>query len=144
MGVEVIALAVTAASAVNTTVQQRKAAAAQKESGAINTASGEAENIAARRRAAREARIRRGRLRAAAQSTGTSGSSGLAGAESALQSNLGAAIAGQRTQELAARGLTAASQRVADAKSNAAIFNAWAGVAMEGLDLLKKKPEAPQ
>lgn len=137
MGVEILMLAVSAASAINTVRNQRTEASAQREAGKINTATGEAENIAARRRAAREARIRRGRLRAAAANSGTTGSSGELGASGALTSNLGGAVAAQRSGELSARGLSAANQRAADARSNTAIFNAYAGVAVQGLTVVQ-------
>lgn len=120
MGLETIALlslATTAASTVAQSVQARKQARAQKEGQAVQTALGSVDNAIARRRAAREARIQRARLVANSAATGTVGSSGFAGANSALQANLGQTFANQNTAETAARGISAANQRAADAES---------------------------
>lgn len=142
MATSILTLGITAAAAINTARNEEKSLEAQKEGQEIRTASGENSNRVARRRAAREARINRARLKAASSATGTSGSSGFFGASSAITANQGSAVAAQRDQEIAARGLSAVNQRIADAESNSRIFNAYAGVAIKGLDMFEDQINA--
>ena len=129
MGLEtLLTLAVSAASAVSSSVQARKRARAERTANAIQGAGGEIENRLARRRAAREERLKRARLVNSGELAGASGSSGMAGASSALQSNFGAGVAGQRSQELASRGISAALQRSADAQSRMASLDQWSQI----------------
>lgn len=138
MGLEVIAaigLGITAASTISQSRARRKAARAQREGNAVNTATGEINNAVARRRAAREARIRRQRLIARSSASGTSGSSGELGANSAINANLGSAIANQQTAEEAARGLSAANQKVADANSSISRIQQFTSLANKTLGI---------
>lgn len=118
MGIEAILLTtITAASGLAQRSQQRRASRAATTQNRINTASGQIENTLARRRAAREERVRRARLKQSASNTGISESSGVFGAVSSLRTNADGAIAGQEGQRLAAAGISAALQRRADAES---------------------------
>lgn len=112
----------------------RKAARAQREGRAIQSASQDIQDRLGRRRLAREERIRRARLVQGAVGSGAVGSSGLAGATSALAANRGAAIADQSGQSLAAKGISAANQRYADAQSILATWDALGGLVGAGND----------
>lgn len=122
---------------VGTTVAQRNAekrrASAQREASAVSSANEDIKNRLARRRAAREERIRRSRLVAGAATSGTAGSSAALGASSALGANFGSSVAAQQSDILAARGITAANQRAAGAESSYFKAGAYGKLAGQGL-----------
>lgn len=133
--IELIGLAISAVGVVKQQAAARRAAKAQKEARAIDSASQQVEDKLARRRAAREERIRRGRLIAMGENSGTEGGSGQVGALSSLSTNFGAAQAGQSTQAAAARGISAANQQYADAQSAFDQAGAFSDLLNQGLDL---------
>lgn len=136
MGLETVAilsLAVGTASAISQAKQARKASDASEEASEINTATGEVNNAIAQRKAAREARLRRSRLLASAEASGTGDSSGFLGASSAIGANLGSAFSQQKTAEQAARGLSAANQKIADASSASKRISAFTTLANQGI-----------
>ena len=128
MAIGVLTLAVTAASAIYQHRQGVKAQKAQEQQNSISNAAGKYNNIIARRQAAREARIKRNRLQASAANTGTTGSSGEFGAGAAIGSNFGASVSIQETQQNAARGLSAARQKEADAQTSINNIRNWTQV----------------
>lgn len=112
--IEVIGLALSAATTLSANAAQNKAAKAQEEAGKIRTAGQSIQDRAARRRAAREARIRKAMVLQSSISSGGQGSSGQFGASSAIQSNLGASFASQKSGQLAAEGITKQNQIAAN------------------------------
>ena len=108
MGVETIAiaaLAVSSASTVYSIAEQRKAGKAQQEGQDIATAQQKSVDLANRRQQLREERIRRAQIEQAAANQGAGGSSGEAGAISALGSQMGANIASINQGQMAAEGI---------------------------------------
>lgn len=130
-----LALAGAAVTTVATVRAQRKAEAAQREGRAVQSASNDFSNIVQRRRAAKEERVRRARIRNAAETSNVSGSSGESGAISAVASNTGSALAFQSSQQSAFRGINAANQRAADARSSGRRIQAFGGLFQEALGL---------
>lgn len=133
--VAILSLAVGAAGAIAQGVQARKAAKARREAQAVSTAGNNIRDKLARRRAAREERLRRARLVQQSEAAGATGSSGMIGATSALGANFGAATAQQRGQTQVAEGISAANQREADARSRSAQIGAWTNLAQDGLSM---------
>lgn len=142
MGIELLTLAVSAATTIASTVQARKAAKSRKRGQAIANANEEIKNRAARTRAAREERIRRARVVQSAETSGAGTSSGLVGATSALGSNLAAGIARQSSDTLAARGISAANQRASDAEDRGRFFQSLGGLAKSGINLFDEASKA--
>lgn len=142
MGLELILGIASLATGVAGTIAQRaeakKAAAAQREANTVSRSQQTIENNLARRRAAREERVRRARLIAASENTGTSGSSGELGALSALGTNTGGAISEQQGQVLAADGISRANQRFADAQSKFDSIGAFTDLVQQGISLFDK------
>lgn len=136
MGViALLSLAVGAASTIAQTVQARKAAKARRESQAVSSAGEAVRDKLARRRAAREERLRRARLVQASTTGGTSGSSGELGATSALGANFASGVASQSFQRGVSQGISAANQKEADAVSTSKTIGAWSGLAQQGLGM---------
>lgn len=152
MGLETIALVGLAVSAAGTVAQvvaqgranalRRQGIEAEQEAREISRGSQEIRNRIARRRSAKEERIRRARIRQTAENQGVSASSGALGAEGALASSFGQSRAAQQSQVLAARGITrqqnlAAGYRsqAADAISAGKTIGAITGLIGEGLAL---------
>jgi hypothetical protein len=136
MGLEtILLLSVTAASAVGQRVAARKAARASRTANNIQTATGQRENLLARRKAAREERIRRARLLQSSENQGVAGSSGSLGALSSLSTNAGAAIAAQSGNAVAAAGISAALQRKADAQYSADKYRQLGQLATKGIGM---------
>ena len=118
MGVETVALAalaVSSASTVYSIAEQRKAGKAQQEGQDIATAQQKSIDLANRRQQLREERIRRAQIEQAAANQGAGGSSGEAGAISALGSQVGSNIASISQGQLAASGISNAMSRAAGA-----------------------------
>lgn len=136
MGIEaLLSLSITAASGLAQRSAARRAARARRTSNEIQTATGEIGNVIARRRSARQERIRRARLINSSRASGTAVSSGAFGALSAISSNFGAARSLQSVQELAARGLSAASQREASANERIQTIGQITQFANQGLEI---------
>lgn len=118
IGVAIASLVVGAATTAYTVQKQEElagqAADERKEARKIQQASEQVKNRSDRRRAAREERIRRARLISTAENSGGAGSSGIVGATSALGANFGAAVADQRFQTLANKGISRALQNESD------------------------------
>jgi len=138
MGIETILLASTISGAVGTIAQMgqaRAAARAQKDAQNTQTNQELVNNRLAQRRAAREERVRRGRLIAASENTGTSGSSGELGALSALGTNTGAAISAQKGEASAAMSISKSNQQLADAQNKFDNIGAFTDLVQDGLSL---------
>lgn len=135
MGLELVGLAITAATTVAGVAQARKAQAAQKESNEISSAMGQIQDRAAKRKALRDARIRRAMITNSAVQSGAEGSSGELGAISALESNTGAAIGNLTGQQIATAGISRANQKAADAESAFDRIGMFGEAAQKGLNL---------
>lgn len=130
-----IAIAATAASAavgVASFVQQSHAqkkqqaafeeqAAAQKEANRVSTNAQRATDRATRRRVAREERRRRATLLSSSATSGGLGSSGLAGAGSAIGSSFGEVRGTLREQAFTSRSISTLNQEAADAATRAGV-----------------------
>lgn len=132
-----LALGIAAVGTVGSYINQAKAAKEQKRANQIQQAGEEIKDRAARRQAARQERIQRGRLVQSSSNTGTVGSSGFAGAVSSLSANYGSSVARQREQTLTSQGVSAALQKAADYNSRASFFGSFGDLAFKGLDLYK-------
>lgn len=133
----IIGLLLTVVSTAAQISSQRKAAKAQREARAISTASQDISDRLSRRKLAREERIRRARLLAGAEANGGIGSSSFLGAQSALSANTDSAIAEQSGQSIAAKGISAANQRAADAETKYNQWTAFQGLIQSGTQLYK-------
>ena len=103
---------------------QADASKARKEGQAIQSAAQLNEDVAARRRAAREERIRRAQVMQAAENTGAGGSSKEIGAISSISQQTAAGISRQSGQQATAQGLGQVNQNLADAQTTQAIGGA--------------------
>lgn len=118
--------------------QAKKLAAAQRESNSVSLATGNIKDRAARRRLAREERIRRARLLSASREAGGGRGSGEFGALAAFQTNFGAAVAEQTSQALGAEGISAANQKAADAQSKMGMIDAWTSLLQGSIKLYQQ------
>lgn len=132
-----IALGLTVASTAVGISQQNKAARARKEGQRIQGNTEQVQSRLARRRAARQERQRRSALIASSVATGTGGSSGQLGAESAIGSNFGQAVAQQGAQTRGALGISAALQTAANAENRAASAQAFGNLVTSSINLKK-------
>lgn len=130
----ILGLALTVFSTVKQMSAQRKMAKAQREAGAIATANQDIQDAVGRRRAAREERVRRARIIAGASASGAVGSSGLSGALGALRANTDTAVAAQTSESIAAKGISAANQRAADAESSIYRWRAFSQLIQTGTE----------
>lgn len=124
MGVETIALAalaVTGASTVYSMNEQRKAGKAQQEGQDIATAQQKSVDLANKRQQLREERIRRAQIEQASANQGVGGSSGEAGAISALGAQVGANVASINQGQMAADGISGAMSKAAGATQRAQV-----------------------
>lgn len=131
----ILSLAIGAFSAVSQRKAQKKAQKARREGQAVSNAGQEIQNRLARREEAKRLRIQRARIAASAEASGVQGSSGELGALSASTAASNASVAGQQSQVLVARGISAASNREADAISKGKSTQAFLGLLSEGLNL---------
>ena len=138
MPLALIGLAVSAVSTIAKVGQERKRVAADKEARAIGSANEELRNRAARRKAVREERIRRGRLQQVSVNTGVAGSSGEIGATSALQASVGRNIAFQEQETRAAQGISTQKQKSAEAQSAINRFDAFNNLFQQGIETAEK------
>lgn len=111
--VAIAALAVSSASTVYSIAEQRKAGKAQQEGQDIATAQQKSVDLANRRQQLREERIRRAQIEQAAANQGAGGSSGEAGAISALGAQVGANVASINQGQVAAAGISSAMSSAA-------------------------------
>jgi hypothetical protein len=131
-GAEVVAYAALAASAASSYMQYESSqdvARKQKEAGKAKTADQLQADLAAKRQAAREERVRRARIAQAAENTGVAGSSGESGALGALSQQLATATAFQTGQQSASLGISRTLQKASNAQSDAATWGAIGQVA---------------
>lgn len=136
MGIEILlgaSLVLGAATAITQNRAANEAADAQKEANEISAAQQRNKNMLERRRAAKEARIKRAKIIQGAESGGAGSSSGSLGAQSALASNFGSSVAGQTADVLASEGITKQGERAATAIRKADNFAAWAKVGQKGI-----------
>jgi hypothetical protein len=128
MGIELILGAVAAVVGVVGGVAQANAASraadAQKEANAISAGQQEVAARESRRQAIREERIRRAKILASAENTGTSNSSAAIAATGALTSNIRGIFANSRGESAANRGINANLQRAADFTAEANFIGA--------------------
>lgn len=119
--VAVASLLVTAASTAYGIEEQRKAGKAQQEGQDIATAQQKSIDLANRRQQIREERIRRAQIEQAAANQGAGGSSGEAGAISALGSQVGSNIASISQGQKAAEGIGNAMSAAAGSTQRAQV-----------------------
>lgn len=142
MGIETVLLGASlAVGAANVIVQQNaanKAAYAQRQSNAIQQAGQEVQNRIARRRAAKEARLRQARIAASAAGSGVINSSGVAGASADITNTYQTGVAQQAGDVLTSQGITQQQQIKADALRKADTFGAWASLFEHGVNAANK------
>lgn len=119
--VAVASLLITAASTAYSIEEQRKAGKAQQEGQDITTAQQKSVDLANRRQQIREERIRRAQIEQAAANQGAGGSSGEAGAISALGSQVGSNIASISQGQKAAEGIGNAMSAAAGSTQRAQV-----------------------
>lgn len=113
---------------------QSDARKAQKEGQAVQSASQINQDAAAKRRAAREERIRRAQILQASENTGAGGSSKEVGAISNLAQQSAANLSTVSGQQLAAQGISQANQNVADARTLSSFGQALTNVGKQGFE----------
>lgn len=132
MGIEVAIGAAIAATSVVTGVMQysaaKKADRARKEANAISSAQAKNDNIAAQRKAFREARLRRAQIMQSSENTGTAASSGQLGAVGVVGTNYGSNVATASGQTRSIVGINAANQRAADYEFKGAQAGAFGNI----------------
>lgn len=123
MGTEVAigALLVSAASTAYSISENRQAGKKQQEAQDISTAQQKSVDLANRRQQIREERIRRAQIEQAAANQGAGGSSGEAGAISALGSQVGSNIASINQDQKAAEGIGNAMSAAAGSAQRAQV-----------------------
>jgi hypothetical protein len=130
MGIEVIIGAVAAAASVATGVASysaaRKASKERKEANEIASANQKNEAAASRRKAAREARIRRAMILQQSENAGLGiGGSGTQGAIGVVGTNFASNAAQSQQQSVAAQGINRRNQRAADYDFKSAQWGAF-------------------
>lgn len=143
MGIEVAIGAAIAAASVATGVMQysqaKKASRERKEANAISTASQQNEAAASRRKAVREARIRRAMILQSSENSGVAESSGALGATGVVGTNLGSQNSQAMGQTKAITGINAANQRAADYDFKGARIGAFGDIFTSGLGAFQTK-----
>lgn len=120
-GFAIASLVVTAASTAYSVDQQKKAGKAQQEGQDIASAQQKSVDFANRRQQLREERIRRAQIEQASSNQGVGGSSGEAGAVSALGAQVGANVASINQGQMAAEGISGAMSKAAGATQRAQV-----------------------
>lgn len=113
--------------------ESKKMRAAQKEASAVSSAGGLISDRAAKRRSAREERVRRARLLSTSRQNGAGNSSGELGGLGALTTLFDTAIADQSSERLTAEGISAANQKYADHASKYDSIGLWTKIIQQGL-----------
>lgn len=143
MGIEVAIGAAIAAASVATGVMQysqaKKASRERKEANAISTANAQNESAASRRKAVREARIRRAMILQSSENSGVAESSGALGATGVVNTNLGSQNSQAMGQTRAITGINAANQRAADYEFKGARIGAFGDIFTSGLGAFQTK-----
>lgn len=120
MGAAVIlaaaSLAVTAYSAVEQNKAAKEQAAAQKKVSEETTASNTARQMAERRQQIREERVKRARILASSEASGTTGSSGEIGAVGSLNTQLGSNVGSNQSAIQSGQRISVFQQQAADAQ----------------------------
>lgn len=133
MGLVVASLAISAATAYGQSRQASTQRKMQRENQRVQEVSESVSRNQQRRQQFRRERIRRAQLEQQAQTTGTGGSSGLLGAQSAIGALAGGTQAGERFGELSANIISANNQRAADAAFRSQVIGAVGGLAQTGV-----------
>lgn len=107
---------------------QAKAASAQREAGRVSAASQKVEDASRLRQQARQARIQRARIAAAAEASGAGESSAEFGAISALQTQVASNVARVSGQQKTTEALTRLSGDVAQGRTTQALGQAITSV----------------
>lgn len=133
MGIELLIGAVTAAVSVVSGIGQMKAAKAankeRKEANNVANANQKNEAAASRRKAVREARVRRAMILQQSENAGLgTGGSGTQGAIGVVGTNLGSANSQAQGQTVAAEGINRRNQRAADYDFKAAQWGAFGNI----------------
>lgn len=143
MGIEVAIGAAIAAASVATGVAQyssaKKATRERREANAISSAQQQNEAAASRRKAVREARIRRAMVLQSSETTGVAESSGALGAQGVIGTNLGSQNAQAMGQTRAIQGINARQQRAADYEFRGAQIGAFGDIFTSGLGAFQTK-----
>lgn len=135
MGIlSLVSLGLTAASTVVQINQANRANRARRRANAIQSANEQYQDKLARRRAAKERRIRRGRILSLSTNLGTPESSGELGSMSALQANFGTAISQQSAGTKTTLGVNSALQAAANAQYKGQRAGAFSDLFNQGVD----------
>jgi hypothetical protein len=111
----------------------RAAANEQRETRAISSARDKTVSMENRRERVREERIRRARILAQSENTGTSDSSGQIGAIGALSTNLAGMIGSSLGESRANQAINTSAQRAADLSAKANEIGAWTNTIQKGI-----------
>lgn len=137
MGIELILTGLSAIVGVVGGIAQASAAssaaAAQRESNAIQGAQQENIGAESRRQKIREQRIRRAQIIAASENSGTGSSSGQVGAVGALSTNLSGLLGSSLGESKANAAVNRSNQRAADFTSSANSIGAWTNTINSGI-----------
>ena len=117
ISIAIVGAVIAGAGTVASISQSRKARRAQQEQADVQRATNQISGRESRRRAAREARIKRAVVAQQAEAQGIGGSSAELGAESALAAGVSNQSAQQAFQTRAAEGLAQTQQKIADANA---------------------------
>lgn len=115
----------------------KQSTTAQKEAKDIQVAQGKVQTLESRRQKLREERIRRARIIATSENTGTGSSSGAIGSVGALQTNLSGMVASASGESKANNGISRQNQIAADADQNARTISGFTGAIQGGLSSFK-------
>lgn len=137
MGLELAAAALSLVVGIAGGVAQANTAKAaaneQRETRAISSARDKTVSMENRRERVREERIRRARILAQSENTGTSDSSGQIGAIGALSTNLAGMIGSSLGESRANQAINTSSQRAADLSAKANEIGAWTNTIQRGI-----------
>lgn len=131
MSIKTLAVSAFIGPAAGQLLEQRKERKAQKAIRNIGQATEQVRNRGARRRAVREARIKRASIIQRAENTGVGRSSSEIGGLSSIESSLGGQIALQRTEELASQGISFQNKKIASARDTITSIGRADGVAQK-------------
>lgn len=148
MGVELVIGAVAAAASVISGVMQmnlaKKAAGQRKEANKVQNAQQKNDSMDQRRKAIREARVRRAMIMQQSANAGLGGGSGEAGAVGAVNTNLGSNIGQASGQTLAIEGINKRNQAAADYDFKAQQWGAFGNIFATALGSFQtSQPKAP-
>ncbi len=137
MGLELGLAALSVVTGIVGGIAQSNTAAAsareQRETRAISSARDRTVSMENRRERVREERIRRARILAQSENTGTASSSGEIGAIGALSTNLAGLIGTSLGESRANQAINTSSQKAADLGSQADTIGAWTNTIQRGI-----------